>query len=272
MSNPLRRTARTLCIAGHRGNSHEAPENTYAAFKQAREIAGPGVTCETDLALTSDGRMVLIHDEAVDRTTNGHGLVRNMTRDELLKLDAGSWFDPQFASERIPTLEDALVFARENDIIYQMEVKVYNRNDEVFPRLKKIVGDLNAWEYLQYSSFDFTLLKEIKEAMPRVPTVGLSHSILIDPAAPALDANVDAVNLEILNFPSMECKKLHAAGIAVFLHIPVGEVLDRYQSYGWNLRRDIVGWIRDGHLDQVISNDVRTVCSVFNEANGIEEV
>ena len=266
MGNPLRMTPKTMRLAGHRGHSYAAPENTFAAFGLARELGGQGVTCETDLALTSDGQLLLIHDETVDRTTDGHGLVRNMTADQLRRLDAGSWFSPEFAGERIPTLREALEFARANDIIYQLEVKVYNRNDEVFPRLKAVVDDMKAYDLLQFSAFDFTLLKELKAYIPQVPTVGLSHSILIDPAAPALDAGVDAVNLEILNFPSMECVKLHRAGIAVFLHIPVGEMLDRYAAYGWNMRKDIVGWIRDGHLDQVISNDVAAVKSVWLEA------
>ena len=68
MSNPLRMTPETMRLAAHRGHSAGAPENTYASFKLAREICGPGVTCETDLALTRDGEMVLIHDETVDRT------------------------------------------------------------------------------------------------------------------------------------------------------------------------------------------------------------
>ncbi|MBQ8972684.1 MAG: phosphodiesterase [Clostridia bacterium] len=268
MNNPLRMRPENMRIAGHRGHSYAAPENTYAAFELARKLGGAGVTCETDLALTRDGQLLLIHDETVDRTTNGHGLVRNMTSGDLLKLDAGSWFSPEFSGERIPTLRDALEFARKNDIIYQLEVKVYNRNDEVFPKLKAVVDDMKAYDLLQFSAFDFTLLKELKQFIPKVPTVGLSHSILIDPAAPALDANVDAVNLEILNFPSMECIKLHQAGIAVFLHIPVGEILDRYSDYGWNMRSDIINWIRDGHLDQVISNDVSAVVSVWHEAIG----
>jgi hypothetical protein len=65
--NPLRMSPETIRKAGHRGHSAGAPENTLAAFRKAYEIAGKGVTCETDLALTSDGELVLMHDETVDR-------------------------------------------------------------------------------------------------------------------------------------------------------------------------------------------------------------
>src|SRR5690606_38335740 len=126
--NPLRMTPQTMRLAGHRGHSQGAPENTYAAFQKALEHAGRGVTCETDLRITSDGELVLIHDETVDRTTDGQGLVRNMTYAELEKLSAGSWFGAEFADERVPRLRDALEFARERGIIYQLELKTYGQD------------------------------------------------------------------------------------------------------------------------------------------------
>lgn len=268
MSNPLRMTPETMRLAAHRGHSAGAPENTYAAFKMAREICGPGVTCETDLALTRDGQMMLIHDETVDRTTNGTGLVRYMTRGELEKLDAGSWFGPQYAGLRIPEFREAMEFARENDIIYQLEVKVYNRNDEVFPRLKAVVDDLKCADLLQFSAFDFTLLKALKEYIPQVPTVGLQHSMLVDPVGPAKDANLDAVNLEYLNFANGEATPLHDAGFAVFVHIPRGDAIEKLADYGWDLRKDVVNWIRSGQLDHVISDDAAIVKDIWREAVG----
>lgn len=268
MNNPLRMTPETMRLAAHRGHSAGAPENTYASFKLAREICGPGVTCETDLALTRDGEMVLIHDETVDRTTNGKGLVRNMTLQEIERLDAGSWFAPKYAGLRIPKFREAMEFARENDIIYQLEVKVYNRNNEVFPRLKAVIDDMRCADLLQFSAFDFTLLKAIKEYIPGVPTVGLQHSMLIDPVAPARDANLDAVNLEYLNFASGEAPKLHDAGFAVFVHIPRGDAIEKLHSYGWDLRADVVNWIRTGQLDHVISDDAAIVCDIWREAVG----
>ena len=87
--NPLRMTSQTMRIAGHRGHSAGAPENTLAAFRKAHELGGRGITCETDLALTKDDEFVLIHDETVDRTTDGPGLVCYMNYSEITKLDAG---------------------------------------------------------------------------------------------------------------------------------------------------------------------------------------
>lgn len=265
--NPLRMTPTTMRVAGHRGHSEGAPENTYAAFSKAREFGGPGVTCETDLRITSDGELVLIHDETVDRTTDGHGLVRNMAYAEIATLSAGRWFGEKFAEEQVPRLTDALQFAREHGIIYQLELKTYGQDDVFFPKLKVLIEELGCADLVQFSSFDFVQLRALKKAIPDVPTVGLSHSRLIDPAAIALEANVDAINLEIHHFPSGEAHQLHDGGIATFLHVPPPSKLKNLKNYGVDIEADVVQWIRDGQLDQLISNDVAQVVRLKELAN-----
>ena len=266
--NPLLMTAQTMRVAGHRGHSAGAPENTLASFRLARELGGPGVTCETDLALTSDGEFILIHDETVDRTTDGHGLVRNMTYSEIAALDAGRWFSPQFAGERVPRLRDALHLSRELGIIYQLELKMYDRDAVIFPKLRALIDELGCADLLQFSSFDFVQLKAIKAAIPEVPTVGLSHSRLIDPAALAREANLDAINLEIQHFPSGEARQLHDGGFAAFLHVPRPERLAALKSYGVDVEAQVVEWVRQGQLDQLISDDVAQVVRIKDLARG----
>ncbi|MDE0013634.1 MAG: glycerophosphodiester phosphodiesterase family protein, partial [Candidatus Poribacteria bacterium] len=90
-------------LLAHRGLVRHAPENTLPGFATAIEL---GLSLELDVYQTSDKHLVVIHDETVDRTTNGTGKVINMTLAEIRKLDAGSWFDPRFAGEKIPTLEE----------------------------------------------------------------------------------------------------------------------------------------------------------------------
>jgi glycerophosphoryl diester phosphodiesterase len=90
-----------LTIA-HRGASAYAPENTRAAFDRAIEMGAPMI--ETDVQQTRDNELVLIHDDVVDRTTDGMGPVADHELEDLLRLDAGSWFDAAFAGERIVTL------------------------------------------------------------------------------------------------------------------------------------------------------------------------
>lgn len=264
----LRMTPQSVRIAGHRGHSAGAPENTLASFRKARELGGKGVTCETDLALTSDGELILIHDATVDRTTDGQGLVQNMTYGEIAQLDAGAWFDKSFAGEQVPRLRDALQLARELDIMYQLELKIYDKNDVIFPKLRSLIDELHCADLLQFSSFDFVQLREIKKAIPEVPTVGLSHSRLIDPAALAREANVDAINLEIQHFPSGEAHQLHQEGFAVFLHVPRPDRLEKLKAYGVDVEDQVVKWARDGQFDQIISDDVAQMARLMRVAWG----
>lgn len=93
-------------LFAHRGASADAPENTIAAFNLARRQNADGI--ELDVQLTRDRVPVVIHDDTVDRTTNGHGAVQEMTVLELKQLDAGTWKGEGFRGEKIPTLADVL--------------------------------------------------------------------------------------------------------------------------------------------------------------------
>jgi glycerophosphoryl diester phosphodiesterase len=108
-------------VIAHRGASGHAPENTLAAFKRA--IALGATFIETDLQLSRDTRFVAIHDDSVNRTTNGQGVVHDLSLAELRRLDAGSWFGSEFSSERIPTLEEVLEFCKKHDVVFYLELK-----------------------------------------------------------------------------------------------------------------------------------------------------
>jgi len=110
-----------LLLIAHRGASGYAPENTLAAFRKAVAM-GLGFI-ETDLQLSRDARFVAIHDDTVNRTTNGQGSVHDLTLAELRRLDAGSWFGSSFVGERIPTLEETLEFAKRHDVVFYLELK-----------------------------------------------------------------------------------------------------------------------------------------------------
>lgn len=89
---------------GHRGASHDAPQNTLAAFRLANDYGADGY--ELDVQLSKDGVPVVIHDFTVDKTTNGSGRVSSFTLEELKRMDAGSKFSQKFVGERIPTLAE----------------------------------------------------------------------------------------------------------------------------------------------------------------------
>nr|WP_263972611.1 glycerophosphodiester phosphodiesterase family protein [Thermoanaerobacterium thermosaccharolyticum] len=110
----------TLVIA-HRGDSKNAPENTLSAFKRAVEVGSDGI--EIDVQLCKDGHLVVIHDERVDRTTDGIGYVKDYTLSELKRLSAGIKFGKKFADEKIPTLPEVFELLKNEDVLLNIEIK-----------------------------------------------------------------------------------------------------------------------------------------------------
>lgn len=105
----------------HRGASAVCPENTMAAFRKGLELGATGI--ETDVQMTKDGGLVLIHDETLNRTTSGSGYVKDKTLAEILEVDAGSWFSPEFKGEKLPLLEDLLDLLQGRDTVLNIEFK-----------------------------------------------------------------------------------------------------------------------------------------------------
>lgn len=108
-------------IIAHRGHKVGAPEQTLAAFGLAVELGA--TMLEADLRFTRDGVAVLMHDRLLDRTTSGTGPVAAMDWIELARLDAGSWFDPKFAGERVPRLDDLFDLAEGLGVALCIEAK-----------------------------------------------------------------------------------------------------------------------------------------------------
>lgn len=108
-------------IVAHRGASRVAPENTLAAIARAADLGARAV--ELDVALSADGLPVILHDETLDRTTDGHGSVARKPLAELKLLDAGAWFGKRFAGERLPTLAEAVALILERKLALNLEIK-----------------------------------------------------------------------------------------------------------------------------------------------------
>lgn len=171
---------KNMCVA-HRGFSGKAPENTLAAVRMA--LALPYVRwMEIDVQLTRDGVPVVIHDFSLDRTTNGHGKVKNMDFEHIRRLDAGAWKGRAFRGERVPSLEEVLSLAS-GRLRLNIELKT---SGDMYPGLEKAVIDLvNAKgmrEDVVLTSFDAGALQRIKELDPRISTGLIYDSRMGDPA------------------------------------------------------------------------------------------
>ena len=157
-------------VIGHRGLAGLAPENTMAAFVAARDAGLRWV--ELDAKLCASGELVVLHDNRVDRTSNGHGIAQQMSLQALQQLDAGSWFAPAFAGERIPLLRDVLHFCAEHGIGINLELKP-NRGDYV-ATARVLAELLQAGDWLSRlpllaSSFSLQSLRAIQRYLPALP-------------------------------------------------------------------------------------------------------
>ena len=125
-TNPWLREYRPLSVA-HRGHSIAYPENTLEAYRKAIELGIEMIEC--DVNITRDGKLVMIHDSTLDRTTTGSGLVSASTWDEIQRLDAGGKFKPEFARARVPSTEETLLLYKEAGILSCIEVKGANADE-----------------------------------------------------------------------------------------------------------------------------------------------
>ncbi len=154
-------------IFAHRGASAWAPENTRAAFRLAVEHGAPAI--ELDVKLTADRQVVVLHDQTVDRTTNGHGDLRSFKLADLRRLDASGRFAAQYPGEKIPTLAE--VFEAVGQQVYiNVELTNYaSTGDNLVALVAGLVSEYSMQDRVIFSSFFPFNLVRIKRLLPQVP-------------------------------------------------------------------------------------------------------
>lgn len=161
-------TSTRIEVVAHRGASNDAPENTLAAFRLAREQGADWF--ELDCRQCKGGEVVVMHDETVDRTTNGKGKVAELTLEQLQALDAGSWKDAGYAGERVPTLKAALELA-DADCGCFVEVKPLNQGN-----LKDLLERIAAGKLSRDEDID----REFLAAVADSPDATLARAVIAD--------------------------------------------------------------------------------------------
>jgi len=164
----------------HRGASGYAPENTMAAFVKAAQLGANAI--ETDVQMTRDGQLVLIHDETLRRTAGVDGWVKDCTLAELKELDFGAWYDESYRGERVPTLEELLVFAREHDLYLNVELKNgVVQYPELELRTAELIRKCGLTDRVIISSFNHYSLVLMKQLAPEIQTAVLYMEGLYEP-------------------------------------------------------------------------------------------
>lgn len=154
-----------ILIFAHRGSKGTHPENTMAAFQKAAEIGAEGI--EFDVHLSSDGELVIIHDETLDRTTTLTGYVKDHSAQKLKTADAGSKFSNEFLGERIPFLTDVFDWAKGNALLMNVEIKTDKLAYEGIEQ--KIIDSIRQYgmeNRVILSSFNHQSIEKVKMLAP----------------------------------------------------------------------------------------------------------
>src|SRR5262245_44032425 len=214
-------------VVGHRGLFKHAPEETHANFSACIDLR---VNIELDVRRTRDGQLVCLHDDSVNRTTDGTGKVADLSLRELRQLDAGKKFDPAFAGERVPTLEEVFALLRDHKataLLVAIDLKVPDCEADVV-KLAEKYGVLKQLVFIGLAIEKPAVREKLLEANKDAACAALC------PAADKLDAALEDKTcawVYVRFIPTAgEVKRVHAAGKKVFL---VGPLVMGHEPDNW---------------------------------------
>lgn len=154
-------------VIAHRGFSSQYPENTLLSFEKAIEL---GVKCiETDVTILKDGTLVLFHDYETKYHTNFDGIINDLDYNDIKNIDAGSWKNEKFKNTRIPTLKELIDLCKKTNTKINLELKGESGKNEkywnsIVENTVKLIKDNNVQDLIFYSSFEFDMLRILKDA------------------------------------------------------------------------------------------------------------
>ncbi|MDR2478074.1 MAG: glycerophosphodiester phosphodiesterase [Treponema sp.] len=227
----------------HRGFSARYPENTMPAFQKAVETGCDGI--ELDIHLTREGKIVIIHDETVDRTTNGRGFVKDMDYAELRKFDAGN-------GEPVPLMEEYFDLAEKHPLITNIELKnsvfwYEGMEEKVIEMIRKRgIGDR-----IIFPSFNHFSILKCKKLAPEIRCGFLVWSWIIDAGAYTQKHGIEGFHPEYCSLTDEAVREIHSRGIAI-------------NAYTVNDRKDMERLISLG-VDAIITNDPELLNRVLKE-------
>lgn len=206
-------------ILAHRGANKVAPQNTIPAFIKALEFNADGI--ETDVHLCKDGEIVICHNYTVDETSNGIGLIDELTLAQLKAMDFGSYFNKDFSGVSLPTLSELLDVVRKMKLI-NIEIKPPKKDNDL---VKKVVEEINKYGIVEnsiLSCFDPECVRMVKEIDKNVKTALLYENdelgneiMTFGVAKYCKQLNVDAAHPHRKLIKENEIIELHNLGIAV---------------------------------------------------------
>lgn len=201
-------------VFAHRGFSGRYPENTMLAFQKAYEVGCDGI--ELDVQLTKDDVIVIMHDETIDRTTNGTGNLRDYTYEQLCSFDCSGKFAGKFGFQKIPTLQEYLEWVKDTGLTTNIELKnsvYYYQNLE--EKVIDLVRRYHLEDKILFSSFNLVSVLKCKRLMPRIPAGFLMEVRMDNMGALASENQVEYYHPDLNFLTEDQVEECHRNGVGV---------------------------------------------------------
>ena len=201
-------------VTAHRGFSRIAPENTMPAFQAALDSGADYI--ELDVQLTRDGQLVVFHDDTIERTTNGRGVLTNYTYKQLQTFSAGAWFgkDEEFKDVKIPLFDDVLELVG-RDILLNIEIKRSGNVNETAEKVVELIEAHGIVDSCYVTSFSYPALKKVKQLNPKIKTALIAN--LAAATSYSHLPYIDAVSMNYLFVNQSTVNSAHHNGKRIFV-------------------------------------------------------
>lgn len=243
-----------ILVCGHRGHVIDGHENGRPSLQKAADLGAS--LCEIDLRQTKDGRLVVFHDDILDNASTGTGLISQLDYTDLAQVRTKARSGLPIDGQPIELFQDILAFSRELGIGLIIEIK---DKFEGTAYLEKVVASIRHADMLErvlISSFDYVVLRDIKQIEPRIRTMGINYHRLTEPAQAAASAAMDVLNTDYPQFSVDQAEGLHAANVGVSHYVPPPQYFDVRGGYGVDYRQTLKGFLEAGHVDMLVCDDV----------------
>ncbi len=240
-------------VTAHRGASEFYPENTMSAFKGGLSLGADWE--ELDVQQTKDGVIIVSHDTNLKRVTGQDVDINDATYDEIKDLDAGSFKGAQFAGERVPTLDEVIKWAKENNTKLNIEIKPTGKETDFEKGVIDVINKYDFADQCIVTSLNYEALKNVKKIDKNINTVSVM-AVAIGDIGSMTDA--DGFSLEAANIDPELVNRMHMNGKEV---------------YAWTVNtEDTINKMIDMDVDNIITNDVELCKKLIDETNNDNDV
>ncbi|RWI50519.1 MAG: glycerophosphodiester phosphodiesterase family protein [Mesorhizobium sp.] len=243
-----------ILVCGHRGHVIDGHENSRPAFRLAAELGAS--LCEIDLRITKDGRLVVFHDDILDNTSTGTGLISQLDYAQIAQLRTKARNGMPIDGQPIEPFEDVLAFCRDLGLGLIVEIKDKFEGTAYLGKVVGLLKEASMFDRVLISSFDYVVLRDIKRFAPGIRTMGINYHRLVDPAAAARSASMDVMNTDYPQFAPDVAEGLHAANIGVSHFLPRPEFFALRRGYGVDYFEEVDAYLRAGLIDMLVCDDV----------------